>query len=455
MIQKKQHSLLNRANIACDVLKKHINQGNVIRIISHNDADGISAAGIIANSIKEEKGQFHVTIVPRLKKDVIEELHHEKYKLFIFCDMGSGCLKYINNLKADVIIADHHQIDDTAPKEHVIHVNPHIFGFDGSKELSGSGTSYLVVRNMEKKHLANLALVGAFGDMQYQDGFIGFNKLIVEDAKESGKLDIHEDLKIVSKSQEPLYKSLAYTLDPGLSGLTGDLEGSTGFLEKIGLSYGIKFTDLEGEEQDILKDELIKINPKIFGEVYSLPKEVPALRDLEDYAHILDACGKNKKFGLGLSICLGERDKALDASMDLLNKYRNQLTKGFEWIKRERSVELDNIQYIYSEDKILKRIVGTLAGVGLSINLFNPNKPVIGMSRFHEDIKISGRTSRKMVEAGVNLGKAMHDGSTSFGGQGGGHNIAAGAMIPFKEKDNFLNLLNDIIEDQLANNQKN
>ncbi|MDR3223643.1 MAG: DHH family phosphoesterase [Methanobrevibacter sp.] len=443
--------MLNRANIACDVLKKHLSQEDIVRIISHNDADGLSAAGIIANAIKEEDGKFHVTILPRLKEENINQLRKERYKLFVFCDMGSVFLKDINNFKSDVIILDHHIPDDSEAKEHIVHVNPHLFGIEGSKEISGSGTSYLAIREMNKKHLANLALVGAFGDMQFQNGFIGVNSLILDEAKEFGGLEIHDDLKIASKNSESIYKSIAYTFNPGLPGLTGDLEASMAFLERMELSYGIKFSDLEGEEQDILKDELIKINPKIFGEVFTTPKESPELRNLEDYGSILDSCGKNKKFGLGISLCLGEREKALDVAVNLQNKYRNQLIKGFNWIRKEGAVELDNIQYMYSEDKIIKTLLGTIAGVGLSINLFNNNKPIIGMSRFHNDIKISGRTTRTLVDAGVNLSTALQNTAISFGGQGGGHDIAAGAMIPFKEKDNFLNLLNEVIGKDLNN----
>jgi RecJ-like exonuclease len=446
MTQKKQHSLLNRADVACNILKEHIEKEDVIRIISHNDADGLSAAGIIVNAVKEEGGQFHVSIFPRLKHEDIMSLRSEKYNLFVFCDMGSALLKEINNFKTDAIILDHHIPNEIEAKDHVVHVNPHLFGIEGSKEVSGSGVSYLAVRSMDKKHLASLALVGAFGDMQFQNnGFLGINKLILEEAEEFSKIEIHDDLKIASKENEPIYKSIAYTLNPGITGLTGDLEASMMFLEKIGLSYGIKFSDLEGEEQDILKDELIKINPKIFGKVFTLSKESPELRNLEDYSNILDACGKGKKYGLGINLCLGERKKALEVAVDLQNKYRNQLIKGFDWVRREGVTELNNIQYMYSEDKIIKTIVGTLAGVGLSIGLFDINKPVVGISRFHKDIKISVRTTRSLVESGVNLSKALQDAALSFGGHGGGHNIAAGAMIPFKEKDNFLFLLDDII----------
>ena len=83
------------------MLKEHIENDNIIRLISHNDADGLSSAGIIANAIKEEGGQFHITIVPRLKADVIRDVAKEKYELYVFSDMGSACIKQLNSLKAD------------------------------------------------------------------------------------------------------------------------------------------------------------------------------------------------------------------------------------------------------------------------------------------------------------------------------------------------------------------
>jgi RecJ-like exonuclease len=95
--------------------------------------------------------------------------------------------------------------------------------------------------------------------------------------------------------------------------------------------------------------------------------------------------------------------------------------------------------------------MGTIASIGLSVELLDNSKPVIGMSRLHKDIKISGRTTREMVARGVNLGQALKDSSNNFAGTGGGHDIAAGAMIPFEAKDNFLHLVDEMVEYQLNN----
>ena len=54
-----------------------------------------------------------------------------------------------------------------------------------------------------------------------------------------------------------------------------------------------------------------------------------------------------------------------------------------------------------------------------------------------------------MVEKGVNLGEIMRQASNNFNGSGGGHNIAAGATIPYDQKDNFIHLVNEMVAYQL------
>lgn len=441
--------MLNRADEACDMLKKHIENKSFVRIISHHDADGLSAAAVIINTLIEEDIQFHVSNVSHLTDDFVRSLKKDKSDLIIFCDMGSQKISILNTFKQDVIIADHHQLSNIESKDHIVHVNPILFGINGSNFLSGAGSIYLVVRNLGKKHLAYLALVGAFGDMQGQNGFEGINKLILDDAIESGILEVNDGLKIVSKSSEPLYKSLAYTFSPPLPGISGDLHASREFLEKLGISYGLKFDDLEDEEKDFLIANLIKINEDIWGSCYTVAKEPPILRDLEEYAYILDECGKNKKFGIALSITIGEREKVLDVAYDLHTKYRENIVKGLEWINKVGATQLDYIQYVYTEDDFLKSILGAIVGIALSCKIVDDSKPILGLSKYHKDIKVTARTVRYMVEKGVNLSKVLHDVASNYNASGGGHDIAAGAMIPFEVKDDFLHLADQMVDYQL------
>ncbi len=449
MSQEAQHSLLNRADQACSLIKEHIDKENIVRVISHNDSDGISAAGVMCNAIAKEGGKFHVTIIPRLREEFIAKLKNERYQLFVFCDMGSAYPHLINKLKANVLICDHHQITRPDEYENIVHVNPHLFELDGTQDISASGVSYLSVRGMDNVELSGLALVGAFGDMQYLNGFQGINKTILDEGMKKGVIEEHQGLKIAYIKEEPIYKALAYSFNPALKGISGSPEEAKSFLQEHGLSYGVKFQDFAPEEKDILKEELIKLDPKIFHDIYSMPREAPALRNIEDYSRILDACGKNKKYGTGVSICIGERNESLEEGIRLARKYMDSLIKGIEWIKKEGSIPLDYIQYIYTEDKERKRIMGTISSIGLELEILNPEKPVIAISRMHDIIKVSGRTTMPLIKKGVDLGYALQEAAKSFNGAGGGHSIAAGAVAPFKEMDNFTHIVDEIVGTQL------
>lgn len=447
MTQKKQRSLLNRGDEACKILKEHLDKGDIIRIISHNDADGLSAAGMIGKAISTRNGQFHISIISRLTDNFIKKLSNERYQIFFFCDMGSANLPALSRLHGNVIIADHHQPTDSTIDTNIIHVNPHLFGFDGSRELSASGAAYLIIRGLEKS-LASFALVGAFGDMQYFNEFIGMNRFIMEEGLKNGSVQTHEDLRIASRYDEPLYKALASTFNPILPGITANIEGSKEFLEKIGVSYAIRFQDLAAEEKDTLKNELIKINPDIFGQVFTDKRLPLTIRYLSDFAKLLDACGKNKEYGLAIGICLGEEEKSLEKALNLQRKYREDIIKGLEWIKRERPKKMEHIQYIYTKEKALKGVMGTIASISFSLGLSDPNLPILALSRMDNQVKVSARATQNMIKKGVDLGRALRDASSNFGGTGGGHDIAAGAMIPYRELENFLRLVDNIIGTQ-------
>lgn len=92
--------------------------------------------------------------------------------------------------------------------------------------------------------------------------------------------------------------------------------------------------------------------------------------------------------------------------------------------------------------------MGTIASISLSLQLLDPDIPLLGLSRMDRHVKVSARTTRSAIERGVNLGLALRDAASSFGGTGGGHDIAAGAMIPYRDMESFLQLVDEIIGTQ-------
>ena len=191
-----------------------------VRVISHNDADGITSAGLICTALRRANIPFHATLVSRLDQQVIDSVEPP----VVFCDMGSGKPHLISKIEGEVFVFDHHTpVGDID----CVHVNPHLAGVDGAFEMSGSGTVYTVVREMgDNVDLAGLALVGALGDRQMM---VGANRTILEEAAASGVVDVASGLKM---DDGPLVEVLAGSLDPLLE-ITGDPGRAKAFLEEM------------------------------------------------------------------------------------------------------------------------------------------------------------------------------------------------------------------------------
>ena len=123
---------------------KKIDKKEIIRVISHLDADGISAASLIVKCLNNESRKYSLSIVPQIKRELLEELSNEQYKYFVFTDLGSGVLTGIEELfkEKKVFILDHHEPEKLEVKaDNIFFVNPHKFGIEGNTEISGAGVA--------------------------------------------------------------------------------------------------------------------------------------------------------------------------------------------------------------------------------------------------------------------------------------------------------------------------
>ena len=105
-----EEEFLSTFQPALDALNDHIVSGNIVRIITHSDADGIAAGGILSRMVSRLGAGFKTTCEKRVDIRVLQEIAAEKPSLVIFSDLGSGYLDIIGEhlLDSDVIILDHH-----------------------------------------------------------------------------------------------------------------------------------------------------------------------------------------------------------------------------------------------------------------------------------------------------------------------------------------------------------
>jgi single-stranded DNA-specific DHH superfamily exonuclease len=430
--------LINLAKSAATLIKKH----GFVRVVSHNDADGLSSAGIISQALLREGICFQLSIAGRLDEAVIEEVNKStsKEELVIFCDMGSGQPELISEVKAAVIILDHHQPVSSSPAK--VMVNAHTVGIDGATDISASGTCYLVARELNAANidLAGLAIAGAVGDRQL---FRKANAFILEEALKTGVVSVRKGIKV---GDGDLAEVLAYTTEPFLD-ITGDPERVKTFLNQLGLSG--KIEDLSEAETSKLANaialKLVKqASPEaieaVIGEIFLLNREF--VKNVYDFISILDTCGKQKVYGLALSFCLKNRETVGEALV-LKKEHEKRLTLDIKE-NVEKIQKGENCWYVLTTDTISTGSLATTV-----VRYLHPELPFICVNETEGILKVSARGTRELVSKGLDLAFALRQAASAVGGRGGGHSVASGAAIPLGTAKAFLSIADQIIGDQL------
>ena len=422
-----------------------------IRVISHYDADGITAAAIVCKALYRAGYDFHASLMRNPFDKGLQRISKEENELIIFTDMGSGQLEYIENINAKSIIIDHHQLIKKETKKHVFQINANQCGINGNYEACGASLSYLFAKAIDSRNidLSPLALVGITGDKQYIGGIRGFNKTILDEALENNFVEEKTGIKLYGST---LFDSLYYSVDPYYSGLSGNKEGVLALLKKLGLDQETKITDLDDKTIKKINSYLLYILIKkrceknILDTVIRKRYQAVSLFncELERFADLLDACGKGGNRGLGLSVCFGDK-KSFDDAILFEVDYKNKILGELLSLESDGVKEKKSFRYFYSKDSSLG---GVVCGIATNF-IFDNKKPLISIVRHKDEIHVSCRGNQYLVSRGLDLGMAMKDAASMFGGHGGGHKIAAGATLNSDKEEEFLNAVDEIISKQL------
>jgi single-stranded-DNA-specific exonuclease len=474
-------AFLDQTREAADCILEHVDKGNNILVVSHLDADGLSAAGIMGTALKRSGASFHVRIERWFDEEVALEIVSEKNCLPILTDLGSGYLKILNEKAKGkpLIILDHHP-PEGEPDKSFIQANPGLFGINSARDLSGAGTAYLTAKALSDGNtdLAYLAVVGALGDLQdkHEDRSLGgANKIIVEDAIKAGRLQLETDLLFFGRETRPIHKAMAYATNPYLPGISGEEDKSLAFLMGLGIKPKEKekwraLRDLSQDEKrrifsaisDYLSSRGYKsdVAMSLLGTVYVLTREEPwtPLRDAREFALLLNATGRTGKPGLGVAICMGDRAKCLEEANAALDEYRRTISSVLRWLDEhpDRIEEKENIYVLHGGEAIDEKVISAVSTI-LSTNMPHLEKPIIAYSAIPKEniIKISARTIELLTRKGFNIGEIMRLSAEKFSGNGGGHDVAAGAQVPLKERENFLAYVDELVKNSLKELREN
>ncbi|MBN2459551.1 DHH family phosphoesterase [Candidatus Woesearchaeota archaeon] len=448
---------------------REIGKENAVKLVSNLDADGISAASIIVKVLERQNLSYSITILHQLKDENAKELANEPYRHFIFCDLGSGQLKALNKYfkGKKIFVLDHHEVQGN-PDENITHINPHDYGFDGSSEISAAGVCFFFARAVDKANedLAHLAIIGAIGDVQENKGFTGLNKMILEIAVAKGKVRVETGLKLFGLQTRPIQKLLEYSSDMGIPGVTGSESGAVQFLKRIGIEpldrkgRWKNFHDLTVEEQRKIAAGIIMkrqsaglANPEdIFTNIYLLEGEKPGhFRDAKEFSTLLNSCGRMDNASLGIGACLGDK-KQRELAVSSLFDYKKEIVSSMRWYKEhaaneksDRIIKGNNYVIINAKDNVLSTMIGTIASMISKNNELDNNVFVMSMARNPDSTtKVSLRITGN--PDGIDLKGIVAELVERVGGEAGGHQYAAGAIIETDKEDKFIEQARSLFE---------
>jgi RecJ-like exonuclease len=98
--------------------------------------------------------------------------------------------------------------------------------------------------------------------------------------------------------------------------------------------------------------------------------------------------------------------------------------------------------------------VGIVAGMALGADGVRRDRPIVAFASVdageNGEVKVSARGSHTLVRQGLDLSTVMREAARSVGGDGGGHDVAAGATIPAGTRAAFIDAADDLVADQLG-----
>ncbi len=384
-----------------------------VLVVGHIDADGITATSIASLALTRAGIPHETRSVKKLDADEMGRAEAHPAQTVWFVDLGSGVLSKLDPDRC--VITDHHRIDPSAAGEWPGHVNPHLFGLDGSSEISGAGVTYVVAKKLDPGNidLSALAVVGAVGDFQEaaEGRLIGYNRVILGDAASLGLITVEKDLRLFGRQTRPVHAFLQYSSEPSLmpfiAGGRGeaaldDIEdeddrmAAIDFLEDLGITIREKdefrtWSQLSFEEKRTIISALVNriidsgkglpMVRRLIGEVYTLSPGLPGapadwlltpidgptdkakgdlwrpsakvLLDAKEFATLLNACGRHERAEVGIQVCLGDRREALKVAMAQQDDHRRKLRDAIELVKNSPDFQARTVT---PEGRVLRSI---------------------------------------------------------------------------------------------------
>jgi RecJ-like exonuclease len=420
---------------------------SAVRLISHDDADGICSATVLCATMQRMGKRFQCTLLRSFEESALAGADKD-HDLVITSDMGSTRIAFLEALKCKVIVLDHHRPERDSEK--LLHLNTHPFGIDGAADACASSLAMLFasVCNERNWDMLEVAFAGIIGDRQHLRGLGGVNLYLYQQGRTRGIVDERPGMLL---SEGGVRDALFRSTDPFIVGVSGDVEGTAALMQEASLLDSMELQTMDDEALHKLNSLAVLRLLKQGRDYDSIEEGMPSRyyfpgndRYAHELASLANACGRSDAPALGIQLCLGN-PKAREEACRLRDAHAEAVLQAALVLHKKGFVTGEHIQYFVSPSQDLS---SDLCGLAMQW-LADSSRPTFSLSQKGGEIRISARGTKKLVHKGLDLGTAMREAAGSVGGNGGGHDIASGGKIAQGKEDAFLAALDKVVGTQL------
>lgn len=420
-----------------------IRKAEEVRVIGHYDGDGTSAAIILATALERLGKRFHVSFIKALDGESFRErINEDTETLTLVVDAGSDQIKMVPELE-NIIVLDHHFYEETEVRG--LNINSRKYGVDGTREACGATMAFVMslVLDEANRDLFPFFMSGLIADKQDIGEYRGLNKSLYNAYSDSA-----EKIHTLNLEGDSVLNALVYSTDPFINEITGNVEKTAAFLKELEIEPQTRFLELnEDQKRQLGKEISLKLIKQGIGTEALKYLETDLLKfngmqfTSKELSAIIDGNSKVGNNATAVQYFLGDAS----AEKELVENWKIFKTKLIDYAYRSNSqiYNLSNVNYFYAPES---EMAGAVCGI-LMLYLAPQDKPLVGFNVTPEDTRVSSRATRRMVQKGLNLSTVMKNATSEVGGSGGGHDIAAGAVIPKGKEKVFIEAVNRIIKE--------
>lgn len=232
-------------------------------IVYHDDADGLCSAAITKRALEREGIKVKTFCLEKVYTEVIGDVHSKSGQTVFYVDIGSAHADLIaeyNKGRNLTVILDHH---DPKPSKDpkVLDLNLEHYGFRGETDFSGATCCYLFAKVLSESNV-DLSYLVLVGSCEIPDGFMGINKIVLEEALKNGVI------RQKGKSFEII--KLKMRVDAFFSKL--QILGAVGYYDggpEIGINACLEGLSKEAEDKvNVLEARRKEANRRVLGRFY-------------------------------------------------------------------------------------------------------------------------------------------------------------------------------------------